>query len=98
MGSGGVFTPFYRAPQIIVGTATWDPGSLATGASEGKDVTVSGATVGAVVLAGHTAIASGMTLDAEVISSSVVRVTLTNVNATNPTDMGSGTVTVQVFQ
>lgn len=97
-GSGAVFQPFYRGLASVVGTATWDPGSLATGASEGKDVTVAGATVGATAVAGHTAIVSGMTLNAVVTSSTNVRVTLTNVNAANPTDVSSGTVTVRVLQ
>lgn len=96
--SAATFTPFYRAPQVIVGTNTWDPGSLATGASESRNVTVSGAVVGQPALAGLSTIATGVGITATVTTTSNVVVTITNLTATNPIDLGSGTVTVQVLQ
>lgn len=98
MGSGGVFNAFFDGPQVITGTATWDPGNLAAGDSESTDVSVIGAGVGAVALAGHTsAIPAGFQISATVTSSSSVRVTLSNINGST-TDLLTGTVTVQVFQ
>lgn len=98
-GTPGTWVKAYRGQLLLVGTTTWDPASLATGASASTTVTVSGATVGDVVIPSlSTLTQDGMLLTATVSASNTVKVTLANVGGTNPTDVTSGTLRVQVFQ
>lgn len=78
--------------HIQVGTATWDPASLANGASAVVSVTVTGALLGDPAYAGLTSIAAtGWTITAAVIATNTVEVRITN-NTGGTVDLASGTV------
>jgi hypothetical protein len=75
------------------GAVAWDPGSLAPGEYETKDVTVSGAVVGAPVATGFSVpLTTGMMLTSAVSAGNTVTATLWNF-ANSTQDLGAGTLT-----
>lgn len=87
-----------KTPQVLYGSTTWDPGSIANNASEATVVTVSGAEVDDVCAATFSTIGSrNMLLTAHVQSANTVRVVLFN-NEGSGVDLPSGTVNVLVFK
>jgi hypothetical protein len=84
--------------EILFGSETKDWGSLATDAMLAENVTVTGAALGDFALASMSVDIADLGLDAHVTAANTVTVTLTNVGAANPTDLGSGTLSVMVFK
>lgn len=81
-------------------STTWNPASLANGASESVNVTVTGAAVGDSVDAGFPMIVggsgqNGMQISASVYTANTVKVTITN-NSGGAVDLDSGTLVVKV--
>lgn len=82
----------------LAAEVTWDPASLANGASASQSVTVTGAAVGDPAVAGFTGInAAGWRLTACVIAANTVSVFLTN-NTGGTLNLASGTLKVVVFK
>ena len=87
-----------KIPALLLGTLTWNPASLANAANVSQDVTVAGAAVGDVAVAGFTGItAAGWRLTATVRATDTVSVMLTN-NTGGAVDLPSGTLTVVVLK
>lgn len=84
--------------NIWTATRSWDPGSLADGAtSPAVTLTISGATIGDPVMAGFSSItAPGWLLDAHVTAANTVSVTLTNKTGA-AADLPNGTLRVTVM-
>lgn len=78
-------------------TATWDPGSIAAGASEEKEVTVTGAALGDFAMASFSLDVTGLTLTADVTAENTVTAVLAN-STGSAVNLGSGTVKVVVFK
>lgn len=85
-------------PSLYRGTATYDPISLAAGASVDTTVTVTGAVVGMPAIAAHASYTNAAiwTTTATVSSANTVRVRITN-NTAGTVDLASGTLTAVVF-
>ena len=77
-------------------TATWNPGSIASGAEETVDITVSGATLGDYVLVSFTLDILDLTLTAQVTATSTVTAQLSNLTG-GAINLASGTVSVSVL-
>jgi hypothetical protein len=76
-------------------TATWDPGSIASGASElSAAITVTGAALGDSVVSSHSISLAGLSSTAYVSVADAVRVVLTN-NTGSAVDLASHTVAVE---
>jgi len=82
---------------VLSGSATWDAGSIAVGAMEAKDVTVTGAALGDFVLAAPSIDITDLTISASVTVANTVTVVLAN-NTAGAVDLGSMTISVKVFQ
>jgi hypothetical protein len=78
-------------------TTTWDPGSISSGASEEKDVTVTGAALGDFCLASFSLDLAGLTISSYVSAANTVTVTLANLSGA-AVNLASGTVAVIVFK
>lgn len=82
----------------LVGTATWNPASLASGASQNTTVTVTGAALGNNVISVSFSLdTAGSTLVGAVTSANTVTVTQSNLTG-GAVDLASGTLTVRVAQ
>jgi hypothetical protein len=81
--------------NFLYGSATWDPGSIAVGASATTTITVTGAEVGDIVECSFSLSLSGLSLTGYVSSGDTITVVLLN-NTAAPVDLNSGTVRVQV--
>jgi len=81
----------------LSGSATWDPGSIANGAEEAKEVTVTGAALGDFAIASFSKDVSDLVLDAQVTGSDTVTCVLAN-NTGGAVDLEEGTVSVKVFK
>lgn len=79
----------------LTGTATWNPGSIANGASEATTLTVAGAALGNSVQASFSLALAGLALAAQVSATDTVEVRLLN-NSGGSVDLGSGTIRVRV--
>jgi hypothetical protein len=78
-------------------SATWDPPSVANGASTTTTLTVGGAVLGDMVNASFSLSLGGLSLSAQVSAADTVQVRLSN-NSGAPVDLASGTIRVQVFK
>ena len=87
----------WQAARVIEGSATWDPGSIATGTEEVTSFTVTGAALGDPVVAGFNLDVQDLTLTAAVTATDTVDAQLSN-NTGGPIDLGSGSVFVKVFK
>lgn len=81
--------------NFLYNSATWDPASVAAGASATTTVTVTGADLGDAVSVSFSVSLSGCSLTAYVSSSDTVTVVLSN-NTAGAVDLGSGTLRVAV--
>lgn len=83
------------SPSPFGVSQAWDPGSIASGASESVTVNVPGVQFGMVCYASLTISTAGMTLSASVsqVSPGQITATLTN-NTGSPIDLASSTLTV----
>lgn len=81
----------------LTGTATWDPVSLLSLVMDSKTVTVTGAVLGDVAIAGFSlALPPGVILGANVTAADTVTVSLLNATA-GVLDVASGTIRADVF-
>ena len=80
-------------PSAYSATKTWNAASIANGATEVNDVTVTGVPFGAVCYATLGISLSGMTLTASVQAAGTIRAVLTN-NTGGAVDLASSTLTV----
>ena len=78
-------------------TATWDPGSIATGAEAVTEVTVTGAALGDFVLVSFSLDVQDLTLTAAVTAANTVTVQLSNLTG-GAINLASGTVKVLVLK
>ena len=78
-------------------TATWDPASIANGATEDVDVTYAGATLGDYVLASFSLDVAGLELSAQVTATNTVTATLANSTGA-AVNLASGTLKVLVLK
>ena len=78
-------------------TKTWDPGSIASGAEETIDITVSGAVLTDYVLVSFSLDVLDLQLTAQVTGVSTVTAQLSNLTG-GAIDLASGTVSVSVLQ
>jgi hypothetical protein len=84
-------------PAGSAATATWDPATVANGASVSTTVAVSGAALGDFALASFSLDLAGATLTAYVSAANVVTVLLANLSGAE-LNLSSGTLKVLVFQ
>jgi hypothetical protein len=94
----GENTYFHRDPLETVLTAsdTWDPASIADGDMEAKDFTVTGATVGDMVMISPSGALSDLQLTAYVRTADTVRAILSN-STGSPVDAASLTYRIVVW-
>ena len=78
-------------------TATWNPASIANGASEDKDITVSGAALGDFVIVSFSLDVVGLVLTAQVTNTNTITATLSN-NTGAAVNLASGTVKILVLK
>lgn len=83
--------------SVLNGSTTWDAGSIAVGAMEAKDVTVTGAALGDFVLAAPSIDITDLTISATVTAANTVTVVLAN-NTAGAVDLGSMTISVRVLK
>lgn len=81
----------------LTGSTTWDPGSIANGAREAKDITVSGAVLGDLCVASFSLDLQDMILSASVTATDTVTAVIVN-NTGGAVDLSSGTVKVVVLR
>ncbi len=86
-----------KSCDYISGSDTWDPGSIADGDEEAKEVTATGAALGDFVLASFSLDVSDLVLNAQVTAADTVTCILAN-NTGGAIDLGSGTISVRVFK
>ncbi|QRM55158.1 hypothetical protein [Sinorhizobium sp. BG8] len=84
-------------PQILTGSTTWDPASLADGAGASYNVTVTGAVLGDYCIPSFSLNTQAMILTAHVTSADTVTVRLQNETGST-IDLASGTLRVAVFK
>jgi len=77
-------------------SATWDPGSIGTGANEALDVTVTDAEMGDFAFATHDVDVSDLVSDAQVTAADTVTVVLSNASG-GSVDLASHNVEVRVY-
>jgi hypothetical protein len=83
--------------EDISESATWDPGSIADGDEEAKEVTVTGAALGDYAIASFSLDVSDLVLDAQVTAADKVTCVLSN-NTGGAVDLSSGTLYVRVIK
>jgi len=83
--------------EDLYSSATWDPGSIADGDEEAKEVTVTGAALGDYAVASFSLDIADLVLDAQVTAANTVTCILAN-NTGDAVDLASGTVYVRVFK
>lgn len=82
---------------VFSGSTTWDASSIAVGAMEAKDVTVTGATLGDFVIPAPSIDITDLTISASVTAADTVTVVLAN-NTAGAVDLGSMTIAVKVLK
>lgn len=83
---------------VLTGTATWDPPSIADGASSSQSVTVTGTDFGDPCFTSHTdSSISFFSVSAVIASADTALVWITNVAGAGAKDLSSGTVRVTCF-
>lgn len=78
-------------------TTTWDPGSIADGDEEAKEITVTGAVLGDLVLASFSLDVQDLVLRASVTAADTVTAILAN-NTGGAIDLGSGTLKAKIIK
>ena len=78
-------------------TTTWNPASIASGASESKEVTVTGAALGDFALVSFNLDVQDITLTADVTAANTVTAVLAN-NSGGAVNLASGTLKVLVIK
>lgn len=94
-----VVTAILFNPLVVLrGSAVWDPASLAVGAADTTTITVTGAVLGDIVQVSFSLDLQELVLTGYVSAADTVEVVLENINAANPVDLASGTVSAMVMQ
>jgi len=83
--------------ENLTSSTTWDPGNIAAGSMEAKEVTVSYAELGDFALASFSLDISDLQLDAQVTAANTVTAVLSNSTA-GAVNLGEGTLYVRVFK
>lgn len=78
------------------GSDTWDPGNIADGSFEAKEVTVNGANLGDYAIASFSLDVEDLILTANVTAANTVTALLSN-NTGGAVNLGEGTVRVKVI-
>lgn len=81
----------------LIATETWDPGSIANGAEEMEEVTVTGAQLGDFALASFSLDVADLTFTADVTAENTVTVVLANATG-GAVDLDEGTLKVVVIR
>ena len=81
----------------LVGSDTWDPGSIADGDEEQKEVTVTGAVLGDFAIASFSLDVADLVLNAQVTGTDTVTCILAN-NTGGAIDLAEGTIYVKVIK
>ena len=81
----------------LSGSVTWDPGSIANGAEEAKEVTVTNAALGDFAIASFSLDVTDLILDAQVTAANTVTCVLAN-NTGGALDLAEGTLRVKVIK
>jgi hypothetical protein len=84
-------------PELLAGTATWDPASIADGDQTTTTVTVTGARLGDRVAVSSSISTGGLILTGFVSASDTVTAVLANLTGA-PVDLGSSTITAQILR
>ena len=79
------------------GSDTWDPGSIADGEEDAKDVTVTGAILGDFAIASFSRDVTDLVLNAQVTAADTVTCILAN-NTGGAIDLAEGTIYVKVIK
>jgi len=82
--------------QVLQNSAAWDPGNIAVGAMEGKDVALVGARLGDVVIASFSLDIVDLTLTATVTAADTVTCVLAN-NTAGAVNLANGTIKVRIL-
>ena len=85
-----------KITEILTGSATLDPGSIADGNEEAKEVTVTGAVLGDFAIASFSLDVTDLVLNAQVTAADTVTCILAN-NTGGNIDLASGTLSVLVL-
>jgi methenyltetrahydromethanopterin cyclohydrolase len=85
------------AMKILRGSAVWDPGSIADGDEEAKEITVTGAALGDYVQVSFSLDVTDLALVGSVTAANTVTALLLN-NTGGAIDLGSGTVRALVIK
>ena len=85
-----------RLSEVLTGSATWNPSSIADGNEEALEVTVAGAALGDFALASHGADVLDGQLTADVTAANTVTVVLSN-STGSAIDVASATLRVAVI-
>jgi hypothetical protein len=91
------FTGAGKITGNYTGSTTWDPGSIAVGAMEAVDITVTGAALGEMCLVSFSLDVTDLALTANVTATNTVTAVLSN-NTGGAVDLASGTIAVKVFK
>lgn len=84
-------------PGVVKGSASWTPGTVASGAAANVTVAVTGAALGMTALGAFSlALPAGVLISAAVTASNTVVVTIANLSG-GPVTLGAGTATAEVF-
>lgn len=81
----------------FTGSATWNPGSIANGAEEMKEVTVTGAALGDFAIPSFSLDVTDLQLTADVTAANTVTALLNN-NTGGAIDLASGTIYILVIK
>ncbi len=84
------------ATAVYAGSTTWDPGSIADGDMEAKDITVTGAALGDFCLVSFSLDVADLVLNGQVTAADTVTAILAN-NTGGAVDLASGTVSAIVI-
>ena len=92
----GYWIAIFGGQTLLTGSVTWDPASVADGASVTTTVTVTGVTIGDFCLASFSLSLGALSMTAHATAVDTVTVVLTN-NSGGPLDIASGTLKVRVL-
>ena len=92
---GHLHTELEKVSPIYNASDTWNPGSIADGDEEAKEVTVTGAVLGDYATASFSLDVTDLILDAQVTAADTVTCILAN-NTGDAIDLGEGTIRVRV--
>ena len=90
------FLPPPEPSRWLEGSATWDPGSIADGDEEAKEITVTGAALGDFVLVSFNLDVADLALVGAVTAANTVTAQLLN-NTGGAIDLASGTIRARVL-